>query len=215
MVTTTTRTLDPQSQPSTPAKTGNPLADHVADCIRRHLTGDRDAMGDLARQVTPWLHHVVRGYRLLRDMADDVVQSTLLVALLHVHELRDPASGLSWLSVVARREALRVLRVERRYVPVDELESLHPACPPAAGPEEIVLAGLLQAVVRRTVSKLPPRHRVLLELIIRSDRPTYATISAELQMPLGSIGPTRRRGIECMRRLLGADPEWDAEASAS
>jgi RNA polymerase sigma factor (sigma-70 family) len=214
MATTTSRTPDTQSQPSTTAETGHPLADEAADCIRRHLTGDRDAMTDLARQVTPWLHNILRGYRLPRHMADDVVQSTLLAALLHVHQLRDPASGLSWLSIVARREALRVIRTERRYVPVEELEALQPACSPADGPEEIVLAGLSQAVVRRTVSKLPSRHRVLLERIVYSDRPNYATISAELQMPLGSIGPTRRRGLVRMRRLLAADPEWDAEASA-
>jgi DNA-directed RNA polymerase specialized sigma24 family protein len=214
MATTTTRTIDTQSQPSTPVRTADPLADQVAECIRRHLAGDRDAMGDLARKVTPWLHHVVRGYRLPRDMADDVVQCTLQVALLHVHQLRNPTAGLAWLSVVARREALRVIQAERRYVPVDELESLLPACPPASGPEEIVLAGLSDDMVRRTVSKLPSRHRVLLERMMHSDRPNYATISAELQMPLGSIGPTRRRGLERMRSLLAADPEWDTEASA-
>src|SRR4051812_18626077 len=130
MATTTSRTPDMQSQPPTTAETGHPLADEAADCIRRHLTGDRDAMTDLARQVTPWLHNILRGYRLPRHMADDVVQSTLLAALLHVHQLRDPASGLSWLSIVARREALRVIRTERRYVPVEVLEALQPACSP-------------------------------------------------------------------------------------
>ncbi|MFL6114024.1 MAG: hypothetical protein ACJ786_22090 [Catenulispora sp.] len=94
--------------------------------------------------------------------------------------------------------------------------SWSPCLRPAPGrwTEEILLAGLSQAVVRRTVSKLPPWYRVVLKQIIHSDRPNYATIAAELQMPLGSIGPTRRRGLERMRRLLAADPEWDAEASA-
>jgi DNA-directed RNA polymerase specialized sigma24 family protein len=69
-------------------------------------------------------------------------------------------------------------------------------------------------VVRRNVAKLPTRHRVLLERLGRSDRPNYAAISAELGMPVGSIGPTRRRGLERVRRLLDADPEWVMDASA-
>jgi RNA polymerase sigma factor (sigma-70 family) len=214
MTTTTTRVQEGHPHPSTVTGATSPLAEHVATCIRRHLAGDRHAMSDLTRHVTPWLYHVVRPYRLPRDTADDVVQSTLLVALLHVHTLRDPASGLSWLSVVARREAIHMIRAERRYVPVDELDSLHPVPATTEGPEEIVLAGLTHDVVRRTVSKLSTRHRVLIDRILHCDRPNYAALSAELQMPLGSVGPTRRRGLERMRCLLAADPEWDMGESA-
>ena len=213
MTTTTTQPTHTRTRPAPAGRPTSPLAHDVATCIRRHLAGDREAMADLTRQVMPWLHHVLRAYRLPRDTAEDVVQSTLLMALLHVDELRDPAAGLSWLSVVARREALRVIRAEGRYVPVDEPESLHPAAA-AAGPEEIVLAGLSRDVVRRTVAKLPPRHRVLLERTVISDGPSYATISAELAMPLGSIGPTRRRGLERMRRMLAANPEWNTDVPA-
>jgi RNA polymerase sigma factor (sigma-70 family) len=214
MPTTTAHAPTTHPSPAPGPEAAGTLTERVAACIRRHLAGDRQAMTDLTRQVTPWLHHVVRAYRLPRDTADDVVQSTLLAALLHLHELRDPTSGLSWLSVVARREALHVIRAERRYVPVDELESLHPMPATSEGPEEVVLADLSRAVVRRTVAKLPPRHRVLLERLAHTDCPSYAAISAELRMPVGSIGPTRRRGLERMRLLLAADPGWDTEASA-
>jgi len=214
MTTTIACSAATHSQPQVGPRTTELLAERVGACIRRHLAGDREAMADLTRQVTPWLHHIVRGYRLPRDTADDVVQSTLLIALLHVHGLRDPRSGLSWLSVIARREALRVIQTERRYVPVDELASPHPVADPGEGPEAILLAGLTRDVVRRNVAKLPTRHRVLLERLGRSDRPNYAAISAELGMPVGSIGPTRRRGLERVRRLLDADPEWVMDASA-
>jgi RNA polymerase sigma factor (sigma-70 family) len=211
---TITQTSETQPGPSRTTRAASPLAQHVAACIRRHLAGDRDAMADLTREVMPWLHHVVRAYRLPRQTADDVVQSTLLAALLHIHELRDPAAGLSWLSVVARREALRMIRAEGRYVPVDEPEFLYLAPAAAEGPEETVLAGVSRDVVRRIVAELPPRQRVLLERTVFADKPDYATISADLQMPQGSIGPTRRRGLERMRRMLVADPEWDTGASA-
>jgi RNA polymerase sigma factor (sigma-70 family) len=213
MTPTTTQTAETHLLPTAP-NASSALADQVAGCIRRHVAGDREAMADLTRHVTPWLYHVVRCYRLQQSTTDDVVQSTLLVALLHLHELRDPGSGLSWLTVVARREALRVINLERRYVCVDDVDSLHAVPASSAGPEEIVLDDVCRAMVRRAIARLPHRHRVLLERVVHSDEPSYATISAELQIPVGSIGPTRRRGIERMRRLLAADSEWDTVESA-
>ena len=216
----TTITTTPTPTPRTDSRlcalpTGtSSLADQVAMCIRRHLDGDPEAMTDLTRRVKPWLYRIARSYRLPHEMADDVVQSTLLTTLLQVHRLRDPESGLSWLSVIARRDALRVINLERRYVCVDDVESLHPVPASSAGPEEIVLDDVYRAVIRRTIAKLPHRHRVLLEQLIHADQPSYAAISAALQVPVGSIGPTRRRGLERMRRLLAADPEWDRDVSA-
>ena len=70
------------------------------------------------------------------------------------------------------------------------------------------------AVVRRTVRALPPRHRQLLERITQDDRPNYASISTAMQMPIGSIGPTRRRSLERMRRLLADDPGWEWDMPA-
>ena len=85
----------------------SPLARQVSEAIRRHLAGDRTAMTDLTRIVLPWLHHVVRGHRLPAHSVDDAVQSTMVAVLRHVGNLRNPDAGLAWISVVARREALR------------------------------------------------------------------------------------------------------------
>jgi RNA polymerase sigma factor (sigma-70 family) len=214
MTPTMTQTAETHMLPATAPNASSALADQVAGCIRRHIAGDGEAMTDLTRHVTGWLYHVVRCFRLQQSTTDDVVQSTLLVALLHLHELRDPGSGLSWLTVVARREALRVINMERRYVCVDDVDSLHAVPASCAGPEEIVLDDVYRAAIRRTIAKLPNRHRVLLEQLIHADQPSYAAISAALKVPVGSIGPTRRRGIERMRLLLAADPEWDWEIPA-
>ena len=197
------------NRPTSPATERSPLARQVGDAIRRHLAGDRSAMTDLTRIVRPWLHHVIRSHRLPAHTVEDAVQSTLLAVLRH--DLRNPDAGLAWISVVARREALREVRAQQRYVLVDEPDVLMPAAP---DPAEIALDRISHAVVRRTVSALPPRHRRLLELITRDDRPNYASISFALKMPIGSIGPTRRRGLERMRQLLADDPAWEWDVPA-
>jgi len=199
------------NRPTSPATERSPLARQVSDAIRRHLAGDRSAMTDLTRIVRPWLHHVIRSHRLPAHTVEDAVQSTLLAVLRHADDLRNPDAALAWISVVARREALREVRAQQRYVLVDEPDVVMPAAP---DPAEIALDRISHAVVRRTVSALPPRHRRLLELIVRDDRPNYACISSALKMPIGSIGPTRRRGLERMRQLLADDPAWEWDVPA-
>jgi RNA polymerase sigma factor (sigma-70 family) len=207
-----TSSTDPDRPTSTPNER-SPLATQVSEIIRRHLDGDPAAMTDLTRTVMPWLHHVVRSVRLPAHAAEDAVQATLLSVLQHVHTLRNPDAGLAWISIVARREALREARVLQRYVLVDEPDVLVDSAP-VADPAEVVLDRLSQAVVRSIVDRLPARPRVLLERIAQEDRPNYASISTALQMPIGSIGPTRRRGLDRMRQMLIDDPGWEWDVPA-
>jgi DNA-directed RNA polymerase specialized sigma24 family protein len=115
------------------------LAEDVAAAIRRHQAGDPSAMEDLFRAVRPWLHGIGRACRLSIHSADDVVQNTMAVALTHLPGLRDPDAGLAWLSVIARREAIRISREERRTDPIGDREAWMGG---GADPEEIALARL-------------------------------------------------------------------------
>jgi DNA-directed RNA polymerase specialized sigma24 family protein len=169
-------------RPTSVSGVRSPLALEVSDAIRRHLAGDSSAMAEMARLIRPWLYHVVRSQRLPAHLVEDVVQSTMLAVLRHVHGLRDPDAGLAWISVVARREALRELRAQQRYVLVDEPDVV---AAPAPDPAEIVLDRLSHVVVRRTFRVLPAQNRRLLEGIVADDRPSYASLSRALKMPIG------------------------------
>jgi RNA polymerase sigma factor (sigma-70 family) len=206
-----TSTPDPD-RPTTPHER-SPLATQVGEIIRRHIDGEPTAMTDLTRTVLPWLHHVVRTVRLPAHAVDDAVQATLLSVLQQVHTLRNPDAGLAWISIVARREALREARALQRYVLVEEPDDLVDSAP-VVDPAEVVLDRFSQAVVRSVVLRLPARPRVLLERIAQEDRPNYASISTALQMPVGSIGPTRRRGLDRMRQMLIDDPAWEWDVPA-
>jgi DNA-directed RNA polymerase specialized sigma24 family protein len=54
------------------------------------------------------------------------------------------------------------------------------------------------------MSRLPWRWQRLLELLMADPPVSYADISDELGLPIGSIGPTRARSLARLRILLEA-----------
>jgi RNA polymerase sigma factor (sigma-70 family) len=191
----------------------NTLSGKVGDAVVRYAAGDKTAMTGLVRTVTPWLLHICRGYRLSADSAQDVVQTTLLTLVQHVHTLRNPDGALSWLSVVARREALRVVGKEKRVEPVADITAFDRPSR-RDDPQSVVEVRMAHAAVLRNLAMLPERSRGLLYLLFLADITTYADIADLLDVPIGSIGPTRRRGLDAMGRLLAADPEWEGRRCA-
>jgi RNA polymerase sigma factor (sigma-70 family) len=166
-------------------------------------------MSSLIRQVTPLLWHVARGFRLDASSAEDVAQNTLLAFVRHSAEIAEPHAALRWLIVTARREAMRAVAQRDRTELVDDAARTVPA-PESDEPERVVLATATQRVLWRNVAQLSERCRQLLRVIAFAERPDYATLSTALNMPIGSIGPTRGRCLAKLRVLLSADPEWEA-----
>jgi RNA polymerase sigma factor (sigma-70 family) len=144
------------------------------------------------------LRGVARGFKLCPADVDDVVQETWLAAFRHLNRLDQPAAIGGWLAVIARREALRVL--QRRTQ--EDLSPDPPELPqpPEDTPETDVVVAEERALVRTAVRRLPERQRVLVETLIREPAPSYTEVSRSLGIPIGSIGPTRDRAIERLRR---------------
>ena len=56
-------------------------------------------------------------------------------------------------------------------------------------------------IVNQLVEQLPMRSQLLLRLLSGDSPLSYADIGEALSMPIGSIGPTRARALERLRRL--------------
>jgi RNA polymerase sigma factor (sigma-70 family) len=169
--------------------------------------GDPQALERLVRLLTPVLWQIARASGHEREAAEDVVQTTWAALIRGADAVRDPQAVVRWLTTTARREAWRIGRVGRREDAV-ESEVLEAATPPAAGPEGAVLADRRAHSLWRHVAELPERCQRLLRVIAFDDRPDYTALSSELAMPVGSIGPTRKRCLNKLRELLATDPEW-------
>jgi RNA polymerase sigma factor (sigma-70 family) len=127
--------------------------------------------------------------------------------------LRDPAALPGWLATTTQRECGRILRAARRpynaaYAPAAQtIPDEH-----ARAAEQDLLAAERHAALREAFGQLPPGCQQLLTLLTADPPVSYAEISAQLGIPAGSIGPTRRRCLDKLRRhpaitaLINADP---------
>ncbi|MHA6764512.1 RNA polymerase sigma factor [Streptacidiphilus sp. PAMC 29251] len=72
----------------------------------------------------------------------------------------------------------------------------------SVGPEPLALAAEQARELRAAVARLPSRCPALLAALLESPAFSYRELAEELSMPRGSIGPTRSRCLDCLRRLL-------------
>jgi len=167
------------------------------EIARAAAAGDEEAWRALVARFDHMLRAIVRGYRLAPADADDVVQTTWIRAYDNLHRIDEPAAIGGWLAVTARREALRALqRGVREIVASDPQPKDHAE---AGTPETETLDNERRAAVRAAVGRLPGRQRTLLSTFLRRPAASYDEISVALDMPIGSIGPTRERALSRLR----------------
>lgn len=139
-----------------------------------------------------------------QDEAEDLAENALLRAALRRDTFR-PASGSfrSWLYAIAanqRRDYLRLasrkLRAWLRHIDLtDENDAVDPAPSSAERWFE-------REVVRAALAELTQRQRDVILLSFWQGF-TYQEIAQSLGMRRGSVGVTRMRALEKLRRLLG------------
>ncbi|HEX3929206.1 MAG TPA: sigma-70 family RNA polymerase sigma factor [Nocardioides sp.] len=182
--------------------TSSALYDAATDAFRRWRCGEDAALDELVRLMSPVLWHVVRATGLDREAAEDVVQNTWLTLVRSADSVRDAQAITRWLCTAARREAWRVSKASTRTRPVDD-DVLAARMPEESSPEAEVVESDERAALWRALSRLPERCQRLLRIVAWEPRPDYSSVADTLEMPIGSIGPTRRRCLDKLRVELG------------
>lgn len=187
-----------------------PDSAEVAGLVAAAATGDRHAWDTLVDRFAPVVWAVARGHRLSAADAADVSQTTWLRLVENLHRIRQPERVGAWLAVTARRESLRVLRVGSRQTATGHDFEVMPDPIPATSPDHAMATREWASVLPDLVDQLPPRSQVLLRLLNADSPLSYRDISELLDIPIGSIGPTRARALEQLKRLAvkaGIKPE--------
>lgn len=174
----------------------------TSNLVRDAAGGDQGAWNQLVERYSRLVWAVARGHRLAHADSADVFQTTWLRLVEHLGRLRDPEQLAGWLSTTARHESLRVLRMGRRERPDDVANGRESNRQGDPGPEPALLAHEERATVAAAFTRLSERCQALLRLAVAEPGMSYADIAQALGIPVGSIGPTRGRCLQQLRRLL-------------
>jgi DNA-directed RNA polymerase specialized sigma24 family protein len=124
----------------------------------------------------------------------------------------------AWLAATARNESLRLLRRSHRELPLGD--DLPEPVEPSPSLAERVLGRERSEALWQAFEELSGRCRTLLRILMADPPPAYEDVSEALEMPIGSIGPTRARCLENLRRLVArrgitdaSGDSWESEPS--
>jgi RNA polymerase sigma factor (sigma-70 family) len=195
--------MTPKAPSSTAlADTGMPVRDNavIIDLVTRAANGDKQAWDTLVERFIPLIWSICRKHRLTDADAQDVGQNVWLQLTKQLGNIHDPAALPGWLATVTRRECLRVRGAAQRLPAAGYVTDVEIIADKQSGAEEELLAAERHAALRAAFAALPPSGQRLIGLLLEDPPLPYAEISARLGIPVGSIGPTRRRCVDKLRR---------------
>ena len=199
------------------AHDAEPLNDNpVIALLVRARAGDERAWAALVERYAPLIWSLCRRYRLDTTDTADVGQNVWLLLVNQLGKIRDPAALPGWLATTTRRECQRLLNKAQvphaaRHAP--DAENIPDG--QAEPIERVLLAAERHAALCEAFTHLSPRDQQLIALLIKDPPVPYAEISARLGIPVGSIGPNRRRCLDKLRHHPAIAKLISAEAQTA
>jgi RNA polymerase sigma factor (sigma-70 family) len=176
------------------------------DLVRRCAAGDRAAWDQFILRTRSAIHRgasvALRKFRAVDGEELDNVLQQVYVELLRengktLRTFRGTSDLEGWVSIIAMRSALRLMRRRAPEAPLPELLPAAPASAPGEGAERTEFLDRLDAALRT----LAPHERRLLQLAFFEEK-SYREISAQLGIPLNSVSPTLIRAKEKLKKLM-------------
>ena len=185
----------------------------TAELVRHAAAGDELAWRQLIDALGPALRRVSSAYRLGDAEAADAVATAWLKLVENIDSLRDGNAVPGWLITTLKRECLTRARTRGRERPVADFTGVEEPVAVVDFDRPLLHAHRRQAV-RKALMALSEPQRQLIAMLFAEPAPSYAQISASLAIPIGSIGPTRRRLLGKLRDAI-ADHYGPELATAS
>jgi RNA polymerase sigma factor (sigma-70 family) len=178
-------------------------APQVAALLEAATNGDERAWSELVAQFHGLLWATARACGLSEADAADVTQTTWLRLAEHLGRITEPEALPGWLVTTTRREAIRVSNRARRPLPAVLFGAVDLDADQSA--VDLLVRAERHQELRVAFRHLGERCRLLLAMLSADARYSYEEISSHAGIPVGSIGPTRRRCLTKLVALLGDD----------
>jgi len=180
---------------------GGPEEDRsFTDLTASALAGDDGAWRALCGRLRNVVWKTVNAFHLNSHDAQDAFAATLFRLAEHLGDVRDPERLPGWIARTATHEVYGILRARRRVEPMSDYEDL---ISDDAEPDAAMIRSELQVAIYEGLRRLSLRCQQLLRLLIVDPPLDYKNIGLALDVPHGTIGPTRRRCLD----QLGRTPE--------
>lgn len=184
-----------------------------AELVLRCLDGDRSAWAELLGRYGDLVYGILHRAGLDKTTAADAFQEVSILLWRNLRKLKRSASLVPWIATTTKRVAWR-MRVRTKARVGRDAAVARPEADPAATPDLAISALEEEQAVREALASLGERCRRLLTALYFQDNPGgYDDVSARLGIPRGSIGPTRQRCLEGLRRELLARGVGDSSVS--
>ncbi len=160
--------------------------------------GDTAAWKVLIERLKGVVWRATADLGLASEDREDVFATTFFRLFEHLGDIREPEKLPGWLATTARNEAWRVVNARRRLelrgdVEPDEVRAV-------AGVEERLLDEELRMALQSAFLRLGRPCQELLRLVTAVPPLSYDQISELTGIPRGSLGPTRQRCLQNLRR---------------
>lgn len=170
--------------------------------VHECLEGNENAWSALIDKYRTLIFSIPLKYGLPVDDATEIFQSVCFSLLRELVHLREPKALPAWLIQLTAHKCVRWKHEQQRFVGATVLEEVALSSVESL-PEKLLLDVEIQQLLRAAMDELSHDCRRLLDLLFLSDPPLrYDDAAAALGLATGSIGATRMRCLEKLRRSL-------------
>ena len=173
--------------------------------VRKCKAGDSNSWGILVDRFQALVWSSIYRVGLRNEDAEDTFQKVFVILYKNLDRIDSALALPKWLATTAAREAIRAHRVNRdkSSISIDAVENLDEMlAAEEASVEDVTIAAAQSNTIRNVMSQLPGKCPQLLSMLYSEEESSYEEVKIKLEIPIGSIGPTRARCIERLRQAL-------------
>ncbi len=185
------------------------------DLVRRYCAGDVTSIDALMTRFRPVVVGAARRHVYSPHDVEDVVQETWLAFVTKATQIREPERVVGWLRTTATNVARRLAMRNARTDLVDDtmIERVLPSFEDDV--TTLAVDRTRRDAFEEAVEQLSCPDQNLVSLLIDERGLSYGTIGGLLERPIGSIGPSRSRVVDKIRRQPVVKALLDADAAES
>ena len=195
-------------------------------CRQRAHTQLVTNIDTLLEDARPRLLRLTRVNGIPQDIADDVVQETLMEAWRHLENLHTPERFSAWLDGICRNVCRRQARTQSAISwqnaslsdlqqdfehEADDAPSFDIPDPQAIDPTEVLNREDMVTLLDRALAYLPRETREIVEWCYLAELP-QREVAAQLGMTTGSLELRLHRARKLLRQVLNGELRAEAEA---